>query len=213
MEKPGHILIVDDHPLVRRGLKELLAEQFPGIRLHEAGDAVAALELADALPLDLATVDINLPGRDGLELLRELRRLHPRLRVLVVSAFPEDEFAVRALKMGAAGYVAKDAASDVLAGAVRSILSGRHHIGAGTAERLARAVAEGWSGAPHELLSHRELQVLRRIAAGRTIKEIAAELALSDKTIATYRTRISEKLGVTSAVDLTRYALRHRLAG
>jgi DNA-binding NarL/FixJ family response regulator len=148
-----------------------------------------------------------------LELLRDLKRLYPSLPVLMVSAHTEEEFAIRALKLGAAGYVSKQSAADVLVAAVKKVLAGGRHISPVVAERLARAAAEGWAGQPHETLSHRELQVLKRIAEGRSIKEIAAELALSEKTIATYRSRISGKLQLSSNVELTRYALLHHLAG
>jgi DNA-binding NarL/FixJ family response regulator len=148
-----------------------------------------------------------------LELLRDLKRLYPALPVLMVSAHTEEEFAIRALKLGAAGYVSKQSAVDVLVAAVKKVLAGGRHISPIVAERLARAAAEGWEGHPHEALSHRELQVLKRIAEGRSIKEIAAELALSEKTIATYRSRISEKLQLSSNVELTRYAILHHLVG
>ena len=208
-----NILIVDDHELVRRGLRGLLLDEHPTARIVEAGSASEALELAEGEEWKLALVDINLPGRDGLELLRDLKRLYPSVPVLMVSAHTEEEFAIRALKLGAAGYVSKQSAADVLISAVRKVLAGGRHISAVVADRLARAAAEGWEGMPHENLSHRELQVLKRIAEGRSIKEIAAELALSEKTIATYRSRISEKLQLSSNVDLTRYAMLHHLAG
>jgi DNA-binding NarL/FixJ family response regulator len=159
----------------------------------------------------LALVDINLPGRSGLELLEEIKRLRARLPVLVVSGHLEEDYAVRALKLGAAGYVSKQSAADVLIAAVQKVLAGGRHVSPAVAERLALAAAGEWAEAPHESLSNRELQVLKRIASGRTIKEIASELALSDKTIATYRGRISDKLGQSSNVELTRYAIRHGL--
>ena len=213
MEDTLGFLIAEDHPLVRRGLCGLLRDEYPAARISEADTAREALQAVAGGGFDLAIVDINLPGSDGLELLRELRRLHPQLPVLVVSAHDEEGFALRALKMGAAGYVSKQSAADVLTAAVRKVLGGGRYVGPRAAERLARAAAEGWSGEAHEMLSHRELQVLRRIAEGWSIKEIAAELSLSEKTIATYRSRLSEKLRLSSNVELTRYAIRHRLAG
>jgi len=213
METGMNFLIVDDHELVRRGLRGLLLDEYPAARIAEAGSAREALEIADGVDYCLALVDINLPGRDGLELLRDLKRLYPSLPVLVVSAHTEEEFAIRALKLGAAGYVSKQSASDVLVSAVKKVLGGGRHISPIVAERLARAVSEGWEGQPHETLSHRELQVLKKIAEGRSIKEIAAELTLSEKTIATYRSRISDKLQLSSNVELTRYAMLHHLAG
>jgi len=205
------ILIADDHELIRRGLRGLLLDHFPGAEIADAADAREALEAIGEGEWDLALVDINMPGRSGLELLRDLRRLKPSLPVLVVSAHTEEDFALRALKLGAAGYVSKQSASDVLVGAVRKVLAGGRHVSAAVAEKLAQAAAEGWSGTPQENLSHRELQVLQMIARGKTIKEIAAELALSEKTIATYRSRISEKLGLSTNVELTRFALQHKL--
>ncbi|MCW1885938.1 response regulator transcription factor [Luteolibacter flavescens] len=204
-----NILIADDHELVRRGLRSLLGDEYPDAYIREAGSASDALEMAGVVTYHLAIVDINLPGRDGLDLLGDLRRLYPALPVLMVSAHTEEEFAIRALKLGAAGYVSKQSAADVLVSAVKKVLAGGRYISAIVAERLARAVAEGWDGEPHEALSHRELQVLKRIAEGRSIKEIAAELALSEKTIATYRSRISEKLQLAGNVELTRYAMKH----
>ncbi len=205
------VLVADDHELIRRGLRALLLDHFPDADITGVADAREALEVIDEETWDLALVDINMPGRSGLELLRELKRLKPALPVLVVSAHTEDDFALRALKLGAAGYVSKQSASEVLVGAVRKVLSGGRYVSPAVAERLAQAAAEGWSGNPHENLSHRELQVLQMIAAGKTIKEIAAELALSEKTIATYRSRISEKLALATNVDLTRYAIQHGL--
>lgn len=206
------VLIVDDHPLVRRGLRSLLLDHYPDAEIVEAGDAKEAVDLLGDRAWELALVDINLPGRGGLELLRDLKQRMPGLPVLVVSAFNEEEFALRALKLGASGYVSKQAAPDLLAVAVRKALSGGRYISAAVAERLAEAAADGSSLTPHENLSLREMQVFQMIARGKTIKEIAAELDLSEKTIATYRHRISEKLGLGTNVELTRYAMQHGLA-
>ena len=205
------ILIADDHELIRRGLRGLLLDHFPGAEIVGAGDAREALAAIHDGTWDLALVDINMPGRSGLELLRDLRRLLPTVPVLVVSAHTEEDFALRALKLGAAGYVSKQSASDVLISAVKRVLSGGRYVSPAVAEKLAKAAAEGWTGTPHENLSHREMQVLQMIARGNSIKEIAAELALSEKTIATYRSRISEKLGLSTNVELTRYAMQNRL--
>lgn len=206
------VLIVDDHPLVRRGLRGLLLDLDPHAEIIEAGDAKEAVDLLGDRTWQLALVDINLPGRGGLELLRDLKQRLPELPVLVVSAFTEDEFALRALKLGAAGYVSKQAASDLLAGAVRKVLAGGRYVSPAVAEKLAEAAAAGSSLTPHENLSLRELQVFQMIARGKSIKEIAADLDLSEKTIATYRQRISGKLDLGSNVELTRYALQHGLA-
>lgn len=205
------ILIADDHDLIRRGLRGLLLDHFPGAEVVEAGDGREALAAIEGGIPDLALVDINMPGRSGLELLRDLRNLLPAVPVLVVSAHVEEDFALRALKLGAAGYVSKQSASDLLVSAVKRVLAGGRYVSSAVAERLAKAAAEGWTGTPHENLSHREMQVLQLIAKGSTIKEIAADLALSEKTIATYRSRISEKLGLSTNVELTRYAMQNRL--
>ena len=206
------ILIVDDHEVVRRGLEQVLAEGFVGARFGHAATSAAALARLSEEPWDLALVDVNLPGRNGLDLLEEVRQRWPRLRVLVLSAYPEEEFAIRSIRLGAAGYVTKDSASDELVTAARKVLEGGRYVTGTLAEKLAAVL--GGSAAPerHEALSTRELQVLRLVASARTLKEIAGELHLSEKTIATYRARISQKLGLGSNVELTRYALQHGLA-
>jgi DNA-binding NarL/FixJ family response regulator len=205
------VLVADDHPLVRRGLRDLLLDHFPAAEIVEAGDAREALAAIAEGSWQLALIDLNLPGRGGLDLLRDLKHLRSEIPLLVVSAHTEEEFALRALKLGAAGYVSKQSAPDVLVGAVKKVLSGGRYVSAAVAEKLVQAMAEGWSLTPHENLSVREMQVLQRIAAARSVKEIAGELALSEKTIATYRSRISAKLGLGTNVELTRYAMQHGL--
>ena len=205
------VLVADDHPLIRRGLRDLLLDHFPAAEIVEAGDAREALAAIAEGSWQLALIDLNLPGRGGLDLLRDLKQLRSEIPLLVVSGHTEEEFALRALKLGAAGYVSKQSAPDVLVGAVKKVLSGGRYVSAAVAEKLAQAMAEGWSLTPHENLSLREMEVLRRIAAGKSVKEIAGELALSEKTIATYRSRISAKLGLATNVALTRYAMQHGL--
>jgi two-component system, NarL family, invasion response regulator UvrY len=204
-------LVVDDHEVVRRGLKQVLAEAFPGVQLAEAADSEAALAALAQGGWDLLLLDINVPGRGGLELLEEARRRWPAMPVLIVSAYPEEEFAVRSLRGGAAGYVTKSSASDELVAAARKALAGGRYVTATLAERLAAVLGGDVHQEPHEALSTRELQVLRLVAAGRSGKDIAAELHVSEKTVATYRARIAEKLGVSTNVELTRYALQHKL--
>jgi two-component system, NarL family, invasion response regulator UvrY len=204
-------LIVDDHEVVRRGLGDMLGEAFPLASLESAPSVASALETLSAKNFDLVLLDINLPGRIGFDLLEEARRRWPRLPVLVLSAYPEDEFAIRSIRLGAAGYLTKESAADELVAAVRKVLAGGKYVRPALAERLASFVGGELSITPHELLSGRELQVLRLVANARTLKEIAAELGLSEKTIATYRARVSEKLGVSSNVELARYAVRHKL--
>jgi two-component system, NarL family, invasion response regulator UvrY len=205
------ILIVDDHEIVRRGLKQILTDAFPELQVGEASDARQALEAARRQPWDVVLLDINMPGRSGLDALEDLKALHPHMPVVVLSAFPEADFALRSLKLGACGYVNKQSASDELLSAIRKGLSGGRYITPALAEKLAANLAGEVSGAPHETLSNRELQVLRLIASGKTVKEIAAQLCLSEKTVGTYRTRISAKMGLATNVDLTRYALQHKL--
>ena len=205
------VLIADDHPLVRRGLRDLLLDHFPAAEIVKAGDAREALTAIAEGSWQLALIDLNLPGRGGLDLLRDLKHLRSEIPLLVVSGHTEEEFALRALKLGAAGYVSKQSAPDVLVGAVKKVLSGGRYVSAAVAEKLAQAMAESWSLTPHENLSLREMQVPQRIAGGRSVKEIAGELALSEKTIATYRSRISAKLGLGTNVELTRYAMQHGL--
>lgn len=204
------ILIVDDHEVVRRGLKQVLAEELPEARFGEAGSSEAALAALSRQAWDLVLLDLNLPGRGGLEVLEDLRKLHPRLPVLVVSAYTEEEFAVRCIRLGAAGYVTKSSASDEILAAVRKVLGGGKYVTSTLAERLA-GVLGGEVARPEELLSARELQIVRLVARDRTTKEIAAELHVSEKTVATYRARIAEKLGISTRVELTRFALRRGL--
>jgi two-component system, NarL family, invasion response regulator UvrY len=205
------VLIVDDHEIVRRGLKQVLSDEFSELETGEAENSRAALELITTQEWDVVLLDINIPGRTGLEVLSEIKRLRPRTPVLVVSAYPEEEYAIRSLKLGASGYLNKNSASDELVAAVRKAMAGGKYVTALLAEKLATMIGEDIQHAPHESLSSRELQVLRMVAGGRSIKEIAAELALSEKTIGTYRLRIAKKLGLNSNVELTRYAMKHRL--
>jgi two-component system invasion response regulator UvrY len=206
------VLIADDHEVVRRGLKQILVDEFPRVKTHEATTSQEALEQCATRSFDLVLLDINMPGRSGLEVLEELRRQCPHTPVLVLSVSPEEDYAVRCLKLGAAGYLSKRSASDELILAIRKALSGGKYITGAIAEKLAATVAGAASHEPHEALSNRELQVLRLIATGKTIKEIASELSLSEKTVATYRSRVSEKMGLATNVELTRYAIQHRLA-
>jgi DNA-binding NarL/FixJ family response regulator len=204
------LLIVDDHAVVRRGIAQILSDALPDANFGEAGDAATALESIARERWDAALIDLNLPGRDGLALLEDIRRDHPSVAVLVVTAHREEEFAVRCLRLGARGFLTKDGAPDELVAAVRKVLAGGLYITTELAERLA-AVVGGHPSAPHESLSTRELQVLRLVARGRSLRQIAGELNLSEKTVATYRARIAGKLHVSTNVELARYALKHRL--
>jgi len=205
------ILIADDHELLRRGLKAILAEAFPDLVVGEAADARETLEAVEKKRWDIVLLDINMPGRSGLEILQDLRRLHPSVPVVVLSAFPEKDYAVRAFKLGAAGYVSKQSASGELLAAIRKGLAGGRYVTPLLAEVLAATISGAAPEAPHELLSNRELQVLRLVAQGKPLKQIAAELSLSEKTIGTYRMRISQKIGLSTNVELARYAVLHKL--
>lgn len=205
------ILIVDDHAVTRMGVRQVLSEGLPDAEFGEAGTAAEGLARLEGGPWSLVLLDLSMPGRGGLELLEEVRRRWARLPAIVLSAFPEEEFAVRCLELGASGYVSKGAGPQELLTACRTALSGRKYVTAALAERLAGLLDGSAARAPHETLSVRELQVLRLVAAGRSLKEIAVELSLSEKTISTYRQRLAVKLGLRTSVELTRYAVQHRL--
>jgi DNA-binding NarL/FixJ family response regulator len=205
------LLIVDDHQIVRRGLTEVFADAFPQLEVGEAENSQSALELFMKQVWDLVLVDVNIPGRGGLEVLEEMKRWRAQTPVLVLSAYPEEEFAVRSLKLGASGYLNKSVTSDEILAAAKKSMAGGKYVTASLAEKLAVSLGGNFQQTPHESLSSRELQVLRMVASGRIIKDIAAELALSEKTVGTYRARIAKKLGLNSNVELTRYALKHRL--
>jgi DNA-binding NarL/FixJ family response regulator len=206
-----NVLIADDHQIVRRGLKDILADEFDQLSVGEARNGQEALEAARHQAWDIVLLDIKMPGRSGLEVLEELKQLHPKMPVVMISAFPEEDYALRAFKLGASAYVSKEGASDELLAAVRKALAGGRYLTPVLAEKLAATLAGETLLAPHESLSNRELEVLRLIAAGRTIKEVAVELSLSEKTIGTYRLRLSKKIGLSTNVELARYAIQHKL--
>jgi DNA-binding NarL/FixJ family response regulator len=204
------ILIADDHAVLREGLKQILAEEFPQAVFGEAGTTQETLRFLREQPWDLLVLDIFMPGRSGLEVLQEVRRSQPLLPVLVLSSAPEEQLALRVLKAGASGYLNKQAAPEELVRAVRKVLAGRKYVSPALAELLAEEINR--AGRPaHEQLSDREFQVMRLLVAGRTLKEIAAELCLSVKTISTFHTRIRVKLKVQNDVEMVHYALEHRL--
>ena len=205
------VLIVEDHEIMRRGLKEVFADAFPDLYVGEAENSRSALAWLMTQEWDIVVLDINIPGRSGLEVLEDVKRLRPGTPVLVLSQYPEDEFAIRSFKLGAAGYLNKSRASDELLAAVRKVLAGGKYVTASLAEKLVATLGNDLQHEPHENLSNRELQVLQMLATGNTIKEIAAELAVSEKTVSTYRSRIVQKLRLTTDAELTRYALQHRL--
>lgn len=205
------VLIVDDHAIVRRGLRDLLTQELTSVVIDEAGTAAEAVDRLSREAWDLVLLDINLPGRDGLEVLQDVRRIRPAAAVIMLTSYPEEQFAVRAFKLGASAYVAKHDAPDVLTVAIRRVLSGGRFITATLAERLADSLSAP-DGAPHDLLSARELQVLRLVASGLAQRDIATTLGLSEKTIGTYRARIAEKTGLSTSVEITRYVLQRGLS-
>jgi len=205
------ILIADDHPVVRRGLKETLSEAFTQVTFGEATTAEDAVKQVEKQNWDVVILDISMPGKSGLDILDDLHHLRPRLPILLLSMHPEGQFARRALKSGAAGYLTKDSVSTELTEAVRRVRAGGRYVSASLAEALAFDLRSGADAPIHELLSNREFQVLRMLASGMTVKQIADEIALSVKTISTYRARILLKTGLKTTADLIRYALQARI--
>ena len=203
-------LLADDHAVVRRGVRQILEDAY-GATFGEATNATEALELVWKEPWDVVILDVTMPGRSGLDVLKEIKQSKPRLPVLVLSMHPEDQFAVRVLKAGAAGYLNKDSAPEALVSAVKKVMSGGRYISPALAEQLASAVSFDASRPRHERLSDREFEVFKLIASGRAVGEVAAELSLSAKTISTYRTRLLEKMGLQTNAELTRYAFENRL--
>lgn len=206
-----HILLADDHALLRSGLRRILEDALPGVRVGEAGTVDEAFKTLEKDRWDLLVLDISMPGRSGLDALPEIKALHPALPVLVLSMFGEQQFAIRALKAGASAYLTKERAPEELIQAIRTVLGGKRYIGAALAESLAAHVALNRDGAPHEQLSPREFEVFRLIAVAKGLTEIAQELGLSVKTVSTYRTRILEKMQLSSNAELMQYALRQGL--
>jgi two-component system, NarL family, invasion response regulator UvrY len=204
------ILIADDHAMLRTGLKQILALEFAQAQFGEAGNYEETLARVASQPWDVLVLDIFMPGRSGLDVLQALELSQPDLPVLVLSSAPEEQMAMRVIKAGAAGYLNKQAAPEELALAVKKVAGGGMYVGARLAEQLADRLA-GSSDTPHESLSDREFQVMQMLVAGRPVKEIAAELALSPKTISTFHTRILQKLRLQNDVELVRYALEHHL--
>jgi len=205
------ILITDDHPLFRIALKHILAVEFRDAEFGEACNAAEALALVRQQEWAVLVLDITMPGRSGLDILGELKAARPKLPILILTSQPEDQFAVRCLKAGADGYLTKETAAQELVGAVRQVMSGRKFITASMAQKLAAQVSTDTSRPPHEKLSDREFQVLRLLATGQPVKQIAADLSLSVKTVSTYRTRLLTKLGLQTTTDLVRYAIAHKL--
>jgi len=205
------ILIADDHPIVRRGLKDIVASEQDMTVIGEAKTGDEALELARKLEWDVAVLDYSMPGCNGADLVREVKRHYPDRPVLVLSILPEEVHAGQVFKAGGAGYINKASANEDLTGAIRKVVNGGKYVSAAFAEKLATELAEGGEKPPHELLSDREYRVMWLIASGKQINEIAEEMSLSPSTISTYRARIMRKLALTNNAALVRYAMKYRL--
>lgn len=205
------ILLTEDHAVVRQGLKLILADHFKKAVFGEAQNATEALALVWNEKWDVVVLDITLPGRNGLEVLKEIKRSRPKLPVLILSMHPEDQFAVRLLKAGAAGYLTKESAGEELVGAIKKVVGGGRYISPSLAERMASYLAIDVRQAPHERLSDREFLILRLIGSGKQVGQIGKELCLSVSTISTYRKRILEKMDLKNNAELTHYAVQKGL--
>lgn len=205
------ILIADDHPVVRRGLRQILSES-PELHVaRDVGSAPEALEALRAERFDVVLLDVSMPGGNGLELIGTIRKAWPETRVLVLTGHPEEQYAVRAIRAGAAGFLNKESAPERLSEATRKIAAGGRYVSAELAETLASLLAGDSEGQPHERLSDREFEILKLLASGKTVTQVAIELSLSVKTVSTHRTRVMKKMNMTTNAELTHYAVRRGL--
>lgn len=205
------ILIVDDHPIVRRGLKQILSDEGDMMVIGEATKGEDALKFIKEREWDIVVLDISLPGRNGLEVLKEMKQIHPQLPILILSIHPEDQYAIRALKAGASGYLTKNSVPQELVKAIRKVLGGRKYITPATADKIINNLDKNARDQPHETLSNRELQVMIYVASGKTLREISKEMFLSPKTISTYRERILRKMQMKNNAQLIQYAITNKL--
>jgi DNA-binding NarL/FixJ family response regulator len=205
------IAIVDDHAMVRAGLRQFFADQSDFAVVAEAANGREALDVVRRGGIDVLVMDISMPGQSGVDALAAIKARVPELPVLILSGFPEEHYATTMLRHGASGYLNKDCDPEEVVRAIRMVARGRKYITAGVAERLADALGDGSGKLPHELLSERELQVFLHLAQGETIGHLAEGLSLSVKTVSTYRTRVMEKMGLSSNSELTYYAMKHGL--
>lgn len=205
------VIIADDHAIVRRGLRQILEHEADIAVLEEASSTDELLARLDEGPYDVLVLDISMPGRSGLDVLPEIRRRYASLAVLILSVHPEDQFAIRCLKLGASGYLNKESAPEELVRAIRRVCNGRRYVRAGLEDQLQSLEEKVDGRAPHESLSSREAEVLRLIASGKTVGEVAAILELSVKTVSTYRTRVLSKMGMETNAQLTYYAIKNAL--
>jgi len=205
------ILIADDHTIMREGLKQLLANEADLVIVAEARDGHEVLKLIRELDLDVLLLDMSMPGRSGIELIKQVKTEKPRLRLLVLRMYQENQYAVRAIKAGASGYLTKDSAPTQLVSAIRKVAAGGAFITADVAEQLARGAMPDVTGLPHTALSDREYQVFQLLVSGISVSDIADRLNVSVKTVSTHKARLMEKMGIGNQAELIRYALRHRL--
>lgn len=205
------VLIADDHAIVRQGLRQILSETDDMEVAGEAENGVQALQMVRDRPWDVVLMDVSMPDRNGIDALKMIRKELPRLPVLILSIYPEDQYAVRALRAGAAGYLSKQSAPEQLVTAIRQVASGKKYVSQAVAEALANAVMEDGDRPLHEKLSDREFQTLRLIAGGRTPAQIAEALNISVKTVSVYRARLLEKMNMRNNAELTHYGIRHGL--
>jgi len=205
------ILIGDDHAIVRKGLRQLLLEQYPSAVIGEASDAETLITMVVNDPWDVVICDINMPGRSGLDALGQIKQISPKLPVLIMSMYPEDQYALRVIKAGASGYLGKETIHDDIVRAIEAVRIGKKFITPGIAEKLAEAFDSDNKLQPHESLSDREFDVFKLLSMGKSVTEIADQLLLSPTTVSTYRSRIMDKMNMRSNADLTRYALERKL--
>jgi two-component system, NarL family, invasion response regulator UvrY len=205
------VLVADDHEVVRRGLRQILAETGDILVAAEAASASDVMRVVGEQRFDVVVLDISLPGGSGIELIGEIKKVRPDARVLILTVYSEEQYAVRAIKAGAAGFLTKESASDRLIEAVRKIAAGGRYVTAELAETLASLLAGETAGQPHERLSDREFEILKLLASGKTVSQVAQELCLSVKTVSTHRTRILKKMNMKTNAELTHYAVKSGL--
>lgn len=206
-----HILIADDHAIVRKGLKQLILEEYPTAIIDEVSDVESLIAKVIKQQWDIVISDISMPGRSGLEALQQIKEINSKIPVLIMSMHPEDQYALRVFKAGASGYLSKDHVHEELIKAIQMIQQGRKFITASIAEKLAGALDTGSDKQPHEYLSNREFDVLKMLATGKSVSEIADQLSLSSTTVSTYRSRILQKMDMKSNADIITYAIKNQL--
>lgn len=211
MSKPIRVLIADDHAIVRQGLRQILSDTGDLIVAGEAANGVEALKMVRDGEWEVVLMDVSMPDRNGIDALKLIKREFPKLPVLILSMHPEEHYAIRALKAGAAGYLTKQSAPDQLVTAIRQVATGKKYVSPSLAMELANAISDDSDKAPHEKLSDREYQTLCMIASGKTLSQIAEELNLSVKTVSVYRARLLEKMKLRNNAELTHYGLKHGL--